>query len=91
MARERHQEPMRTRRIISKLKPEAQEKRGGQAAFGFCLNLIGRKSGASLGGPIGQRSNAKSKQFWITFNAQLKIALSVPKAILPKALPKNAF
>ena len=71
-------------------RPVARENASDQGAISFSLHLIGWEGGASfLARPIKQHSKAKPIQSWITFNTQLKIALTI-KPVRPVKSPKIA-
>ena len=57
--------------------PKAREKAGGQVVIGFGFASDWLRKWREFFRPITGRSKAKPKQSLITFNTQLKIALSL--------------
>lgn len=55
--------------------PKAQENAGEQVMIGFSFTCDWLTEWRELSGPITGRSEAKTKQFWTTFDTRLKIAL----------------
>ena len=79
--RKHHEQPTRTR-SKNKQTAQARENAGDQVAIGFSFESDWLREKRESSGPITERSETKPMRSWITFNAQLKIALMGQKSRL---------